>query len=402
MHPYPAMVADELALSLARRFVKPNNSVLDPFCGSGRLLVAAARVPGERVGVDINPLACLLTRAKLANPNVAILSEVLQFAELPQKWVGSHKLISLREHRKVEWFQPAVIEELGHIIHWINNLKLDRPEKLIVAAALSAASRDVSFARKDGWKLHRLALDQRTAFSLSAWDAFEKRLRYCISEIVRQPTFRVASDVRLGDARCLQSILGKDTRFDVVLTSPPYGDSRTTVQYGAASALCLEFVSQIRGLEDLFVAGSEIDATCLGGSNILPAKTAGGGLRRYWAGREGTRYSRSVSRFLEDYGRVCDGIANSLKSGGTAVIVVGQRSTGGFRLKLDRFTIDQLEARGLKMISTEERHFSAKRAPRMINRYARSGSAILRRNGLTPTMSREIIIVFRKAAGRSL
>jgi hypothetical protein len=43
------------------------------------------------------------------------------------------------------------------------------------------------------------------------------------------------------------------------MTSPPYGDSRTTVQYGAASALCLSVVSRLCGLEQLGMLGREID-----------------------------------------------------------------------------------------------------------------------------------------------
>jgi tRNA G10 N-methylase Trm11 len=401
MHPYPAMVADELAVSLATRYVKPSDSVLDPFCGSGRLLVASARVSGRRVGVDINPLACLLTRAKLANPNLAVLSEVLNKAQKIRQKIGAVRSIELREDRKVDWFRPAVIHELGQIVDWINTLALDRPEKLIMASVLSATSRDASFARKNGWKLHRLAADQRADFTVKPWAAFEKRLRYCVSEIARQPVFRVSSEIKLGDARHLEATLGKGKQFDVVLTSPPYGDSRTTVQYGAASALCLEFVSHIEGLEDLFLAGRKIDASCLGGSARARERTVTAGIRRYWAGREGTRCSQSVFNFLDDYEQVCDGIASSLKPGGTAVIVVGQRSTGGFRLKLDLFTIDQLESRGLEMISAEERRLSEKQLPRLINRYGRSASVTLRKNGLTRTMSSEIIVVFKKPASRS-
>src|SRR4051812_19828146 len=73
-HPYPAMVADELALRLASTYVRPGMRVLDPFCGTGRLLFAAARTEGTHcLGLDINPLACLVTDAKAANPTIARL-----------------------------------------------------------------------------------------------------------------------------------------------------------------------------------------------------------------------------------------------------------------------------------------------------------------------------------------
>jgi site-specific DNA-methyltransferase (cytosine-N4-specific) len=58
------------------------------------------------------------------------------------------------------------------------------------------------------------------------------------------------------------SLSERDGMFDHVLTSPPYGDSNTTVQYGAASGICLDVVTRISGLEAFFVAGSRIDSAC--------------------------------------------------------------------------------------------------------------------------------------------
>jgi len=63
LHPYPAMVGDELAFSLVRQYVPPQATILDPFCGSGKFL-AAAEDAAIRVGIDANPLAWLLTKAK--------------------------------------------------------------------------------------------------------------------------------------------------------------------------------------------------------------------------------------------------------------------------------------------------------------------------------------------------
>jgi hypothetical protein len=149
--------------------------------------------------------------------------------------------------------------------------------------------------------LHRVGADKRTDYTTSPWEAFEKRLRYCVAEISREPSFSATARVDLGDARYLRSVLQKNQKFDVILTSPPYGDSRTTVQYGAASALCLEFASRIEGLEDPFIPGKVIDASCLGGSEFSESQECPVELRRYWAG--GQRTYRS-SRLLKNSTRL--------------------------------------------------------------------------------------------------
>jgi site-specific DNA-methyltransferase (cytosine-N4-specific) len=402
IHPYPAIVADELALSLAERYVKPWDAVLDPFCGSGRLLAAAARVPGERVGMDVNPLACLLTRAKLANPDPTILVDLLNDIGRIRSARNLGKIVALRENRKVQWFSPAALRELSQIVAWINTLQLREPERLVAAAILSATARETSYARKDSWKLHRLPANLRSSIAASPWTVFEQGLQYCVEEISREPLTDTNARVYVPDARYLPQT-GAEA-FDVVFTSPPYGDSRTTVQYGAASALCLEFASRIDGLEDLFAAGGTIDASCLGGRGRSSAQLRPCEVRPYWAGRQKTEYARAVTKFLDDYNQACTRIAECLKPGGSAILVVGQRSTGGYRLKLDQFTIDRFEVLGLQAALVEERRLREKHLPRWINRYARSSSVEMRARGRTRTMSCEIILAFRKGrpSGRAL
>jgi DNA modification methylase len=48
-------------------YARKNDVVLDPFCGSGGVLVEARLAGLNSVGIDINPLACLLAEVK-SNP----------------------------------------------------------------------------------------------------------------------------------------------------------------------------------------------------------------------------------------------------------------------------------------------------------------------------------------------
>src|SRR5213594_3721282 len=76
LHPYPGMIADDLALRLCRKYVKRGYRVLDPFCGTGRTLLAAAEHGGIGVGIDTNPLATLLVSAKAGPANIGVLKKL--------------------------------------------------------------------------------------------------------------------------------------------------------------------------------------------------------------------------------------------------------------------------------------------------------------------------------------
>jgi site-specific DNA-methyltransferase (cytosine-N4-specific) len=395
LHPYPAMVADDLAVSLASRFVPSGAKMLDPFCGSGRLL-AAASTASLRMGIDANPLAWLLTRAKFARPQPRNIRLIIDEMELAKKRVPGPGLLVDRG-RKVAWFSKSVLEELCRIVNWLNSLELSKDELFLVASALSATVRDVSFARDQGWKLHRLDAETRRKFRPCPWIRFKTRLGYCLEEISTKtvrPSGRTI--VKLGDSR---SFFGeaapKSELFDVVLTSPPYGDSRSTVQYGAASALCLSIVSSLRGLSHLNMSGGSIDGICLGGTTA--SQVSDFSLKPYWSGSARSPFAVSVSKFLSDYDAVCSALAKHLKPGGKAVFVVGRRSTGGYRLKLDEFTVDSFSRRGFKLVCKEERQLLHKRIPKRINRFARDEVRQSLVSALVPTMSSEIVVVMSKS-----
>lgn len=382
------MVADELACRLASEFAKPNNAVLDPFCGSGRLLLACAHHPGNYVGIDVNPLAYIIARAKTGTPRRKILEAAV--SEAPGwRMKCDIPLIKLKTLRKVEWFSPEVMVELSQIASFINSIECDEDEMFLLAACLSGATRDSSYCRMGGWKLHRLNADDRAKHRTSAWARFIFRLRYAISQLDQKLHHNSSFSFHIGDCRDAQSLL-KGEMFDLVITSPPYGDSKSTVEYGAASGLCLDIISNLNGFWGYFKDGCKIDAECLGtGHSDLTID-----LKKYWAGDELSKVGKGVARFLRDYYAACAAAAEHLKPGGRFVTVVGCRKATGISLRMDRFTEDTLLSLGFSADSKSERKLSWKKFPRFVNRYGGAGSDDVRSTGVTETMEAEHILSF--------
>ena len=67
IHPYPAkFIADIPRALLSCLPIPEGTAVLDPFCGSGTTLTEAQRIGLPSIGIDLNPIACLLSRVKTA------------------------------------------------------------------------------------------------------------------------------------------------------------------------------------------------------------------------------------------------------------------------------------------------------------------------------------------------
>ena len=63
-HPYPAKFTPQIVNKYFNLYCKPGFKVLDPFCGSGTVLVEGVLNGLDSVGIDLNPIAYIISRAK--------------------------------------------------------------------------------------------------------------------------------------------------------------------------------------------------------------------------------------------------------------------------------------------------------------------------------------------------
>jgi hypothetical protein len=119
-------------------------------------------------------------------------------------------------------------------------------------------------------------------------------------------------------------------------------------------------------------------------------------LRDYWAGAANSEAARRARAFLKDYMQVLMKCYDVLIPGGCVVTIVGRRSLGGYRLRLDDFTRDVLTSLGCTAQSLHTRQLQQKSIASKVNRFARAADTEKRLAGATKTMDREIILTLSK------
>lgn len=135
IHPYPAKFIPEIPRNLMKNLKIPANSgVLDPFCGSGVTLVEAQRMGLSSVGVDLNPIACLISYVKTTpTPNNFLLS-----VEQCIKSARLNKNIEIPNIPNLDhWFEKPVQQALSALTFEINKIGSDNIKNRLKVALSS-------------------------------------------------------------------------------------------------------------------------------------------------------------------------------------------------------------------------------------------------------------------------
>lgn len=121
IHPYPARFIPQIPRQLIQLFPPKSGSVvLDPFCGSGTTLVEAVNAGLDAWGIDINPLAYLISRVKTTTLTLSLdfaIQAVVQKAR-QRLQTGGVQVPSIP--RLDHWFKPEIQYALAALTTEIN------------------------------------------------------------------------------------------------------------------------------------------------------------------------------------------------------------------------------------------------------------------------------------------
>lgn len=440
IHNYPAMMVCPISRNIIKLVeeIQPVHAIFDPFAGSGTVLVEGMLSGIESVaGNDINPLALLLSKVKTtpldhnrlvketerlllniearrSSYNDALeavdsfITDTLHLDIVAKKGWGDDAPYYLRQfcsERKLDielpdfknigyWFRPRVIIELAIIKSEIKKIK-DEDICDFILIAMSECIRLVSNRRNGEFKMFRMPPEKVQKFQPNVYAEFRMILLRNIDKMddfcnaLKRKNSTSSVSLFRNDVCSLENV--PNNKYDLVVTSPPYGDSRTTVAYGEYSRLSLQWINlfelsekEIMGVDKSLMGGKKHRKGLEFALNSPTLKKAFEKIKDVDVERAGDVYS-----FYSDLDASIKSIAAKTCSGGYHFWVVGNRTVKNVLLQTDVIITELAPQYGLTPVYTVDRNIPNKVMPSQNSPTNVSGA-----KGYT--MTTEHIIILRK------
>jgi len=113
-HPFHAKFIPQIPRTIIEHLTKEGDTVLDPFCGSGTTLAEAKVLNRNVIGVDISPLAVLITKVKTTpiSPDKIERLKLELYKMIKEK--KNKSVIPEFPNRDI-WYHEKTLKELGNI-----------------------------------------------------------------------------------------------------------------------------------------------------------------------------------------------------------------------------------------------------------------------------------------------
>jgi hypothetical protein len=316
-HSYPARMHWATAQRVLTGLGLKGAHVLDPFCGSGTVLVEGCAAGYAASGTDLNPLAVSLSRLKTSRFDalargglVRTASEVRARSE--ERVQARVPVLAKLERSELNWYEPHVVKEMAGLLEEIDKTEEPRIRealRLVFSSLVVKFSRQRSDTSEEAVSKH-LRKGLVSEFFERKAEELADRLRE-FERVAKGPPVKV----REGDARRLRDLI--DAPVDLVVTSPPYGNTYDYVSHHARRFAWL-------GIDAQNLAAGEIGAR---------------------------RRSTSSDRFARELGFALKSIAEVMRRDALLVMLMGDGEHDGELVPADELVADVAGELGLEPLA---------------------------------------------------
>lgn len=362
VHAFAAKFPPQLPHYFIESLTSPGETVLDPMTGSGVTIVEAWLMSRNAVGVDLDPLAALLSRVRTKEYDPIAVVEagqrVLKNANTLLRLAAPQSLIESYDSATKAfidyWFAKTTQSELAALILAINEEQTETLRELlqlVFSSIVITKSGGVSLARDLAHsRPHRVA-DKVPKNALAMFSFQLGKIIKAIQEI--EPLPKGTARVIHGDCRALPL---EDESVDLIVTSPPYANALDYMRAHKFSLVWLgKDIKALGLLRSQYIGSEKWDKSYqvelpMDIEHIINLLNQVDSPRA----RVLRKYFRDMELSLREMYRV-------LKPNHAAIIVVGPSTMRGFRIDTNTYLASISRQLGFRVVKIAQRNLDRNR-----------------------------------------
>jgi DNA modification methylase len=356
-HRYPAKFIPQIVSRLAEKYTKEGDLVVDPFGGCGTTLVESKVMGRPSVGVDINPVAVLITKAKITPIDPQKIEKAFVALKARLDTYSKDTKVKAPDHERIDyWFKPEEKRKLAFIFSEVSKLK-DQDIRDFFFCGFSNILKNCSIWLQKSNKPTR-DMNKRPSDPIPT---FYKQIKMMMRGNARfydllkeENHLEISSQVYCTDAR---TIPVKDNSVSLIVTSPPYVTSYEYADLHQLTALWLEYTKDLSDFRKRFIGTSYHNKKDLILNSVLAEE-----IRNELLGKD-KKTAEEVSTYFSEMNQVFVEMKRMLKKGGKTCIVIGNTSLKGVEILNAEVFAEQLQNLGLRIADIIKREIPSKNLP---------------------------------------
>jgi DNA modification methylase len=388
-HRYPAKFIPQVVKKLLEDYTNEGDRVADVFAGCGTTLVECKVHGRSSIGVDINPVAQLITNAKINPVEPSSLKSRFEYLEKQILTYRTRPVYWGTKHEKIDyWFRKKEKNKIAFLYDNILSIR-DQSVRDFFFCALSNILKNCSRWLQDSTKPQRdpvkVIAEPFASFKYQVKKMLKRNEEF-YKKLSLDRTLNTVCRIKLADARKTKI---RANTVNAIITSPPYVTSYEYADIHQLTGYWFEYISNLSMFRQKFIG------TFYSQNKNLEVKSQIATTIINKLAKKDARLAGEVANYFSDMDDVAKEMYRILAPQGVVCLVVGNTKLRNVLVKSAEAFAEILRLNKFGILQVIKRKITSKQIPTIRNKVTGKFTTLNSKNS-KKVYPNEFIIIAKK------